>query len=98
MRCAIRDDDTSFFTRPDDLERVYGRYWGRGIPVSLAVDEQYYIQMDPDLDERPRASIWGMDNASTQIAVSVFIERFLPRFLEQCAASTSNPTDLDDND
>ena len=65
--------------------------------VSLAVDEQYYIQMDPDLDE-PRASIWGMDNASTQIAVSVFIERFLPRFLEQCATSTSNPTDLDDTD
>ena len=27
-------------------------------------------------------SIWGMDNPSTQIAVSVFIERFLPRFLE----------------
>ena len=71
--------------------------WLEEIPVSLAVDEQYYIQMDPDLDE-PRASIWGMDNASTQIAVSVFLERFLPRFLEQCAASTSNPTDLDDTD
>ena len=36
MRCAIRDDDTSFFTRPEQLERVYGRYWDR-IPVSLAV-------------------------------------------------------------
>ena len=71
--------------------------WLEEIPVSLAVDEQYYIQMDPDLDE-PRASIWGMDNASTQIAVSVFIDRFLPRFLAQCAASTSNPTDLDDPD
>ena len=71
--------------------------WLEEIPVSLAVDEQYYIQMDPDLDE-PRASIWGMDNASTQIAVSVFIERFLPRFLEQCATSTPNPTDLDDAD
>jgi hypothetical protein len=71
--------------------------WLEEIPVSLAVDEQYYIQMDPDLDE-PRASIWGMDNASTQIAVSVFLERFLPRFLEQCAAGASNPTDLDDTD
>ena len=71
--------------------------WLEEIPVSLAVDEQYYIQMDPDLDE-PRASIWGMDNASTQIAVSVFIERFLPRFLEQCATRTSNPTDLDEID
>ncbi len=36
MRCAIRDDDTSYFTRPEQLERVYGRYWDR-IPVSLAV-------------------------------------------------------------
>ncbi|MCC6176785.1 MAG: DUF2334 domain-containing protein [Chloroflexi bacterium] len=36
MRCAIRDDDTCFFTRPEHLERVYGRYWAR-IPISLAV-------------------------------------------------------------
>ena len=33
-------------------------------------------RLDPDLAE-PRASIWGMDNATTQIAVSLFIERFL---------------------
>jgi hypothetical protein len=69
--------------------------WLEEIPVSMAVDEQYYIQMDPDLEE-PRASIWGMDNATTQIAVSVFVERFLPRFLELSASSTSNPTELDD--
>jgi peptidoglycan/xylan/chitin deacetylase (PgdA/CDA1 family) len=36
VRCAIRDDDTSFFTHPEQLERVYGRYWDR-IPISLAV-------------------------------------------------------------
>ena len=72
------------------------RDWLEVVPVSLAVDEQYYIQMDPDLEE-PRASIWGMDNASTQIAVSVFLERFLPRFLEHCA-STPNLTDLDEMD
>ena len=36
MRCAIRDDDTCFFTTPAALERVYGRYWDR-IPISLAV-------------------------------------------------------------
>lgn len=71
--------------------------WLEEVPVSLAVDEQYYIQMDPDLDE-PRASIWGMDNPTTQIAVSVFLERFLPRFLEHCAKNASNLLDLDDND
>jgi|SRR6266540_2166250 len=36
MRFAIRDDDTNFFTRPEQLERVYGGYWDR-IPISLAV-------------------------------------------------------------
>lgn len=64
--------------------------WLEDVPVSLAVDEQYYIQMDPDLDE-PRASIWGMDNTNTQIAVSVFLQRFLPRFLEHSA--TVEPPD-----
>jgi len=36
MYFCIRDDDTSFFTSPDDLERAYGEIseWG---PVSLAV-------------------------------------------------------------
>src|SRR3954454_3637645 len=45
--------------------------WLEDVPVSLAFGERYFIQMDPDLAE-PRASIWGMDNATTQIAVSVF--------------------------
>ncbi len=32
---AIRDDDTSFFTKPEDLDSVYGPYWGL-LPISLA--------------------------------------------------------------
>ncbi|MBO9480323.1 DUF2194 domain-containing protein [Salinisphaera sp. G21_0] len=32
---AIRDDDTSYFTSPDELDAVYAPYWGK-IPVSLA--------------------------------------------------------------
>jgi hypothetical protein len=71
--------------------------WLEEVPVSLAVDGRYYIQMDPDLEES-HASVWGMDNATTQIAVSVFIDRYLPRFLEHCEASTSNPADPDDTD
>jgi hypothetical protein len=35
-RFAIRDDDTSFFTQPEELEDVYGPVWGR-CPISLAV-------------------------------------------------------------
>jgi hypothetical protein len=71
--------------------------WLEEVPVSLAVDERYYLQMDPDLDEA-RASVWGMDNATTQIAVSVFIDRFLPRFLEHCASTPPHLTELDETD
>jgi hypothetical protein len=62
--------------------------WLEEVPVSLAYNERYFIQMDPNLTE-PRASIWGMDNATTQIAVAVFLDRFLPRFLDRCATSTA---------
>jgi len=36
MDFCIRDDDTSFFTSPEDLEQLYGEVTRRG-PVSLAV-------------------------------------------------------------
>ena len=35
MRIALRDDDTCYFTSPDDLERVYKTVWDR-VPVCLA--------------------------------------------------------------
>jgi hypothetical protein len=68
--------------------------WLEEVPVSLAYSERYFIQMDPELTEI-RASIWGMDNATTQIAVSVFLDRFLSRFLERCATSTAYLSSLD---
>lgn len=58
--------------------------WLEDVPVSLAVDDQYYIQMDPELEE-PRVSIWGMDNPTTQIAASAFLQRFLPKFLAKAS-------------
>ena len=58
--------------------------WIEDLPVTLAVDDQFYIQMPPKL-ETLRASLWGMNNAQTQLAVSTFIQRFLPRFLERNA-------------
>jgi hypothetical protein len=69
--------------------------WLEDVPISLAVNDRYFIQMDPELDE-PRVSIWGMDNISTQIAISVFTDRFLPRFLGRCA--TVPPTSLESDD
>jgi hypothetical protein len=62
--------------------------WLEELPLSLAVDEQYYIQMDPRLSEL-RVSIWGMDNKATQVAVSAFMQRFLTRFLEHSDRSVT---------
>ncbi len=68
--------------------------WLEEVPVSLAFNERYFIQMDPDLTE-PHVSIWGMDNSTTQIAVSVFVNRFLPRFLDRCATIPGHLTSLE---
>lgn len=38
----IRDDDTSYFTRIDQLETIYGRVWDAGKPVCLAVVPNVY--------------------------------------------------------
>jgi len=35
MKIAIRDDDTCFFTSPEEIEHVYGDVWQR-VPVCLA--------------------------------------------------------------
>jgi predicted deacetylase len=36
MKVAIRDDDTSYFTTPDALMRVYGEIWDQ-VPIGLAI-------------------------------------------------------------
>jgi hypothetical protein len=64
--------------------------WPEEVPVSPAFGERYFIPMDPDLAD-PRASVWGMDIATTQIAVSVFIDRSLPRFFERCDTTDPYP-------
>jgi hypothetical protein len=74
--------------------------WVEELPLSLAVDNQFYIQMDPELKEA-KVSLWGMDNASTQVAVSAFVQRFLPRFLERGLAlldETPEPDDEEEDD
>ncbi|MCM8832183.1 MAG: DUF2334 domain-containing protein [Candidatus Omnitrophica bacterium] len=37
MKFAIRDDDTNFFTKPEELEKIYKEIWAKNIPVSLSV-------------------------------------------------------------
>ena len=69
--------------------------WLEEVPISLAFNERYFIQMDPDHNE-PRVSVWGMDNPTTQIAVAVFLDRFLAPFLERCTLVPATSFDLDD--
>lgn len=69
--------------------------WLEEVPVALAVDDRYYIQVETDTDEPPHASIWGMDNATTQIAVGVFLDRFYPRFVEHCDTQSPLLGDVD---
>ena len=69
--------------------------WLEDVPVSLAVSERYFIQMDPDLAE-PRVSIWGMDNSQTQVAVSAFLTRYLPRYLARYEAVASQVEEADE--
>lgn len=66
--------------------------WIEELPISLAVDDHYYVQMDPELEEA-HVSIWGMDNPSTQIAVSAFLHRFGTRFFEHCVRHAPAPDD-----
>jgi hypothetical protein len=49
----------------------------------LAVEGKFFIQMDPKESDL-RASIWGMDNPQTRIAVVTFADRYLPRFVNLC--------------
>lgn len=48
---AIRDDDTSGWTQPEQLEATYRTIWDRGIPVSLSVipeSVQSFFPGDPE--------------------------------------------------
>ena len=53
MKFALRDDDTNYFTTPEELERVYGAYWGR-LPVSLAMVPAHSATRSKAIPERHR--------------------------------------------
>lgn len=74
---------------------LVARQWLEELPVALAVEDEYFIQMHPDAGESDEvtASIWGMDNAQTQIAVAVFVRRHLPEFLRRARAVLADDGD-----
>jgi hypothetical protein len=53
------------------------------LPALFTAQDRFFIQMDPEAT-LARASIWGMDNPQTRIAVVTFAERYLARFTEMC--------------
>ena len=67
MYFAIRDDDTSFFTKPEELESAF--YDIPGIPVSLSVIPAAAAEHGP---EKPYGDLgvqagWGMIGENTRL-------------------------------
>ncbi len=62
---------------------MLGQAWIDELPIALAYSDQYCIQLDPKFEDA-RVSIWGRDNPTTQIAVSVFLYRYASPFLDRC--------------
>jgi hypothetical protein len=75
---------------------VLTQRWLDEIPLVLSIDGQYYIHVDLSHDEL-RASIWGMDNSTTQVATSAFIQRYLSQFLDSCQAEITDSIDLEED-
>ena len=57
LRFCIRDDDTNFFTQPEELERAYGRITQLG-PVSLAVVPFCRAGTNKAVPEKLRGSVF----------------------------------------
>jgi hypothetical protein len=53
------------------------------LPAVLACEGKFFLQMDPCCRDL-RASVWGLDNPQTRVAVVTFAERFLDRFTKAC--------------
>jgi len=51
MKFAIRDDDTNFFTNPEDLEKIYSRIWNI-CPISLTVVPFIASMKSPAIPEK----------------------------------------------
>lgn len=59
--------------------------WLDELPSVMRMDDRFLVDMDLE-NAPPRASIWGMNNPLTKVAVVTFAEQFLPRFLQACCS------------
>ena len=73
---------------------VLSQRWDDELSPALVIDDSYVIQRDDDPDVL-HVSLWGMDNASTQLAVAAFLQRYLPEFLDRCLSAEPPDLDLD---
>lgn len=55
--------------------------WMRSLPVALELEDEFFLQMGTSKAGVPRASIWGMDHATTQSALATFLDHYLGEFL-----------------
>lgn len=64
--------------------------WLEELPVAMAVDDDFYIQISEEEGSAPKAAVWGMNHESTQIAVTTFIEHYLGDVVAQCLPRPSS--------
>lgn len=57
MKLIIRDDDVSYFTQPEDLERWFSDIWD-DIPICLAVVPAIYANQEETPIDQRRKGIW----------------------------------------
>ncbi len=92
-RCGVVVSDRWYMETPEVQESPVISVGGPGVnnlsqhlwhrlPIALAVDNVFVIQADV-AGEDLRASVWGMDHATTREAVETFfLKGYLRRFLE----------------
>jgi len=79
MFFAIRDDDVNYWTKPQDLEKVYGEVLARGIPISFAVIPfavRTYNWGDPD-------KFYQDENITEPVGNNKDLVEFLRRYISK---------------
>jgi hypothetical protein len=55
-------------------------YFANRLPEAFIIDQTLRVQMDQELIDL-KACIWGIDHASTESGVELFVDRYLDAFL-----------------
>lgn len=75
MAVAIRDDDTSYFTNPDQIETLYGKAFDLGFKVCLATIPFHKGTDDPNVHPKYRNTLKEYDIADNVDLIKYLLSR-----------------------